>query len=166
MCVQSKSVLIRGAQNRAPREAFGLVLGEKDQQCPLPNPNFPTWRQEKNQHLLKITGKNPSDKPCHNIFFKFYLLNIHTSGSQILRCKITRVCLVAQTYPTLWDPLDCSPSYSSVWDFFQARILERGTISFFMVSSWARDWTHIFCVSCITGRFFTRWANTWRGCGY
>ena len=25
-------------------------------------------------------------------------------------------------------------------------------------SSWPKDWTHISCISCIAGRFFTRWA--------
>ena len=33
--------------------------------------------------------------------------------------------LVAQLYPTLCDPMNCSPPGSSVHGVFQARILER-----------------------------------------
>ena len=33
-------------------------------------------------------------------------------------------CLVAQSYPTLCDPWDSSPPYSSVHEILQARILE------------------------------------------
>ena len=37
---------------------------------------------------------------------------------------------VAQSCPTLCDPMDCSPSGSSVHGIFQARILESVSISF------------------------------------
>ena len=41
------------------------------------------------------------------------------------------VCvLVAQSCPTLCDPMDCSPSSSSVHGVLQARILESVAISF------------------------------------
>ena len=40
------------------------------------------------------------------------------------------VCLVAQSCLTLCDPLDYSPPGSSVHGIFQARILERVTISY------------------------------------
>ena len=33
-------------------------------------------------------------------------------------------CLVPQSYPTLCDPMDCSPPGSSIHEIFQARILE------------------------------------------
>ena len=42
--------------------------------------------------------------------------------------KLT-VCLVTQSYPTLWDPLDCSPPGSSVHGIFQARTLQCVAIS-------------------------------------
>ena len=38
------------------------------------------------------------------------------------------MCLVAQSCPTLWKPLDCSPPGPSVHGIFQARILEWVTI--------------------------------------
>ena len=37
---------------------------------------------------------------------------------------------VAQSYPTLWDPMDCSPSEFSVHGIFQARVLEWGANAF------------------------------------
>ena len=40
------------------------------------------------------------------------------------------VCLVAQSCPTLCDPMDCSPSGSSVYRILQARILEWVASSF------------------------------------
>ena len=73
------------------------------------------------------------------------------------------MCSVSQLCPTLLQPtrwiaahqVDCSPPGSSVHGIFQARILEWVAISFSKGSSWSRDWTHTFCVSCIAGRFFT-----------
>ena len=63
---------------------------------------------------------------------------------------------VAQSCPTLWDPMDCSLPGSSVYGIFQARILEWVAISFYRRSSWPRDWTWI---SHIVGRHFTVWAT-------
>ena len=37
---------------------------------------------------------------------------------------------VAQSCPTLRDPMDCSPPGSSVHGIFQARVLEWGAIAF------------------------------------
>ena len=63
---------------------------------------------------------------------------------------------VAQSYPTLCDPVDCSPPGSSIHGILQARILEWVAISFSMGSSWPRDWTQ---VSRIAGRRFNLWAT-------
>ena len=54
------------------------------------------------------------------------------------------------------NPMDCSPSGSSVHGVLQARILEWVAISFFRGSSRTRDQTR---VSSIAGRFFTIWAT-------
>ena len=51
---------------------------------------------------------------------------------------------VAQSCPTLYDPMDCRPPGSCVHGISQARILEWVAISFSRGSSWPRDWT---CVS-------------------
>ena len=64
--------------------------------------------------------------------------------------------LVAQSLPTLWDLMDCSPSGSSAHGILQARILEWIAISFSRGSSPLRDQTLFFCIS---GRFFTVWAT-------
>ena len=49
----------------------------------------------------------------------------------------------------------CSPQGSFVHGILQARILEWVAIPFSRGSSQPRDWTHISCVSCIAGGFFT-----------
>ena len=53
---------------------------------------------------------------------------------------------VLQSYPTRWDPMDCSPPGSSVPAILQARILDWVAISFSRGSSWPMDWT---CASSI-----------------
>ena len=63
---------------------------------------------------------------------------------------------VAQSSPTLGDPMDYSLPGSSIHGIFQARILEWVAISFSKRSSQPRDWTP---VSCIVGRHFTVWAT-------
>ena len=64
-------------------------------------------------------------------------------------------CEVAQSCPTVCDPMNYSLPHSSVHGIFQARVLEWVSISFSRGSSWPRDqiW-----VSCIVGRRFTIWA--------
>ena len=52
------------------------------------------------------------------------------------------VCLVTQLYLTLYDPMDYSPTGSSVHGILQARILKCVAIPFSRGSSWPRDWTH------------------------
>ena len=59
--------------------------------------------------------------------------------------------LVAQSCPTLCNPVDCSLIGSYVHGNLQARILEGVAIPFSRGSSWPRDQTWVFC---ITGRFF------------
>ena len=73
---------------------------------------------------------------------------------------------VAQSCPTLFDPMDCSLPPSSVHGIFQARGLAWVAISFSRGSSWPRNWTQ---VSHIVGRCFTVWATRevclWEGAG-
>jgi len=59
---------------------------------------------------------------------------------------------VAQSYPTLCKPVDCSLPGSSVHGILQARILEWVAIPFFRGSSQPRDRTQ---VSYIADGFFT-----------
>ena len=44
--------------------------------------------------------------------------------------KVKSESEVAQSCPTLSDPMDCSPPGSSVLGIFQARVLEWGAIAF------------------------------------
>ena len=63
---------------------------------------------------------------------------------------------VAQSCPTLCDPMDCNPPGSSIHGISQAWILEWATIPFARGSSEPRDWTW---VSCTADRCFTIWAT-------
>ena len=63
---------------------------------------------------------------------------------------------VAQSCPTLCNPMDCSPPGSSVHGILQARVLEWVAISFSRGSSRPRDRTQ---VSHIAGRCFNLWAT-------
>ena len=65
---------------------------------------------------------------------------------------------VAQSCPTLCDPMDCSPPGSSIHGIFQARGLEWVAISFSRGSSWPRDRTQASRI-VIAGRRFTGWAT-------
>ena len=53
---------------------------------------------------------------------------------------------VAQSCPTLCNPMDCSPPGFSVHGIFQARVLEWGAISFSRGSSQPRDRTLVSCI--------------------
>ena len=65
-------------------------------------------------------------------------------------------CDVAQSCPTLCDPMDCSLPGSSIHGIFQARVLEWVAISFSRGSSQPSDLTR---VSHTPGRHFTVWAT-------
>ena len=69
------------------------------------------------------------------------------------------VCMLIQSRPTLCDPMDCSPSGSSVHRISQARILECANISFSRGSSWVRDWTWISCIFLIDRQILHHWAS-------
>ena len=63
---------------------------------------------------------------------------------------------VAQSCPTLCDPMDYSPPGSSIHGIFHARVLEWVAISFSRESSWLREWA---LVSHVAGKHFTVWAT-------
>ena len=73
-----------------------------------------------------------------------------------LLCIVKVKSEVAQSCPTLWDPMDCSLPGSSVHGIFQAIVLEWIAISFSRGSSQPRDRTQ---VSHIVDRCFTVWAT-------
>ena len=63
---------------------------------------------------------------------------------------------VAQSCPTLCNPIDCSLPGSSVHGIFQVLVLDWIAVSFSRGSSQPRDWTQ---VSRIVDRRFTIWAT-------
>ena len=68
----------------------------------------------------------PSDSPGKNTGV----------GCQLLQCmKVKSESEVAQSFPTLSVPMDCSPSGSSVHGIFQAKVLEWVVIAFSSLSS-------------------------------
>ena len=88
---------------------------------------------------------------------KSYQIPIHSEMPVQLKWIIfVCVCLVTQSCPTLFDPLDCSLLGSFVHGILQVRILEGAVIPFSRGSSQPRDRTQI---SYIAGRFFTKWAT-------
>ena len=77
-----------------------------------------------------------------------------------LKARNESVCSVAQSCPTLCNPVECGPPVSSVHGIFQARILEWVAISHSRRSSRPRDWTPVSCISC-TGRRVLHHGATW-----
>ena len=63
---------------------------------------------------------------------------------------------VAQSCPTLCNPMNCSLLGSCIHGIFQTRVLKWVATSFSRGPSWPRDRTQ---VSCIAGRHFTIWAT-------
>ena len=67
---------------------------------------------------------------------------------------------VAQSCPSLWNPMDCSQTGSSVRGISQARTLGWVDISYSRRSFWPRVQTHVSCISCIGRWVLYPWA-TW-----
>ena len=82
------------------------------QLCPTVRPH--RWKPTRFPHPWDSPGKN-TGVGCH------FLL-------QCMKVKSERE--VAQLCLTLHDPMDCSPSGSSIHGIFQARVLEWGAIAF------------------------------------
>ena len=73
-------------------------------------------KQQSTKHL------HPWDSPGKNTGVSCHFL---------LQCmKVKSESEVAQSCPTLSDPMDCSPPGSSIHGIFQARVLEWGAIAF------------------------------------
>ena len=87
--------------------------------------------------------------------YKIYKVEIEVVFMKYWFCEVTQTC------PTLCDPMDCNLPGSSIHGIFQARILERGAISFSKGSSRPRDRSR---VSRLVGRRFTVWATCLFSC--
>ena len=84
-------------------------------------------KQQSEPDMGKQTGQN-WEGVCQGCTLSPCLFNLYAV------CVCVSV-LVAQSYPTLCDPMDCSPSGSSVPRILQARILEWVAISFSSMQS-------------------------------
>ena len=71
----------------------------------------------------------------------------------------THTCTHAQSCLTLCNPMDCSPSGSSIRGISQARILEWGAISYSRKSSQPRVQTYVFFVSSIGRQILYFWVT-------
>ena len=76
-----------------------------------------------------------------------------------LLCDPRILLLVAQSRPSLCDPMDCSPRGSSVCGISQARKVKWAAVSYSGGSSWPKDQTPISCVS--TGRQILYNCTSW-----
>ena len=78
------------------------------------------------------SGRRPSAGLCWNLSpAAWKLCDAGTLCPSLKICALTKVkseSEVAQSCPTLWDPMDCSLSGSSVHGIFQARVLEWGAM--------------------------------------
>ena len=102
-----------------------------------------------NQYKDPFSGNAPLDSVSFwgirpSYFSKFFpVLSILESSGKVISSWKLRKSEVAQSCPTLCDPMDCSPPGSSVHGILQARILEWVAISFSRGSSRPRDRTQV-----------------------
>ena len=82
---------------------------------------------------------------------------VYWLGLYSLRLFHFCVCLVAQLYTTLCNPMDCSLPHSSVHGIFQASLLEQVAISYSKGSFWPRDQTHVSCPHLLRVLSFSFW---------
>ena len=82
---------------------------------------------EEAQAEIKIAGRN-----INNFRYAGDTTLMAESDEELksLLMKVKSESEVAQSCPTLQDPMDCSPPGSSIHGIFQARVLEWGAIAF------------------------------------
>ena len=112
-----------------------------------------TRLSERQRHRDTICSQLPFQ--MHSIISPFHGKNYEEWGEILLQHVLSHSVGSDSLWPfrTVAHP----PGYS-VCEISQARILEWVAISSSRGSSWLRDQTHISCVSCTAGRFFTCWA--------
>ena len=94
-------------------------------------------------HLLMYQRHSLGICLYYILFIYFFLL---TYCAQLLQ-----LCLI----PILCDPMDCRPPGFSVHGIFLVIILDWFAMFSSKGSSWPRDQSHISCISCTAGGFFT-----------
>ena len=113
--------------------------------------------------LSSSSLKSQTDPP--NILFCFQVKTVSKVRASVISTSfsiflglshVCCCCLGTQLWPIPCNPVDCSPSGSSVHGIFQARILQWVATPSFRGSSQPRYETW---VSRIAGRFFTIWGT-------
>ena len=90
-------------------------------------------------------------------FFSFFLNKVQLLYNVVLAKSVNYGGdLVAQSLPTLCNPMNWILLGSSICGILQVRILEWVALSLSRAYFWPRNQTH---VSSITGRFLTNWAT-------
>ena len=79
------------------------------------------------------------------VFYKVCQLTPPLWLFSVTHLGFPHLVLAAQSCPTLFSSMDCSPPGSSVHGIVQARILEWGDIPFSRASSLPREWTRVCC---------------------
>ena len=98
---------------------------------------------------------------CHSNYLLLHTLKL------IFCVVVVHSLSRVQVFVTPWTV--CSPPGSFYPLIFQAKILKWVVISFSRGSFWPRDQTHVSCVFCLAGGFFTtelpgKFKNTGVGC--
>ena len=123
LAAESKPVLLAACQANPSRDKL-LEQGQ-----------MTLFRSQKTERMVDKNSKELSSR-------------VRVQASFILKVKV----LVAQSYPIVCHPMDCSPPVRSVHRILQARILECFAIPFSRGSSQPKDQSW---VSHTVGRFFT-----------
>ena len=108
--------------------------------------------------ICRVTASLPSSRkwflargPFQKLPFR-KIMNIPAPEPCLVPSQCSRVkVLVAQSHPTLCDPVFCSLPGSSVHGISQARKLEWIAMPSSKGSSQPRNWTRVLCIA---GRFF------------
>ena len=114
---EEKMNITEGKVSKDPGEAISFLFMQKELLVTsvMSNSVRPhRWQPTRLPHPWDSPGKN-TGVDCH-----FLLQSI----------KVKSESEVAQSCLTLSDPMNCSPSGSSVYGIFQARVLEWGAIAF------------------------------------
>ena len=107
------------------------------------------------RHFIEVSSSYHPAKKWHHPAKKWSACKQGQHTFWFLHLLTVKCVKVAQSCPTLCNPMDCSPPGSTVRGILQARVLEWVAIPFSRGSSETRDWTR---GSCTIGRFLTVWA--------
>ena len=108
------------------------------------------WGDQQSWEPMQTVKSSPSHQPERKDFIIHGAWIEASEVSHLSVCVCVCVCVhtrsVAKSSLTVCDTIDCSPPGSSIHGISQTRRLEWVAISSSRGSSWARDWTCVFCL--------------------